>query len=256
MDLIDVGMGIADLTINNALADEWSKTEDGKLRLERWNTINSYYSIGTLTASGIELAIKKFGNSIDDVDNFNNVCDELEGKIVKDGGSLAKGIRKIDFLNSVEDFKNPANGLLGDQAWDLWKSEKWSELEDLFKKNNLNFDTRRNVYWPPNRGFIDFDIEPLALGNEFDRYGGYFDKGVFIDGGNFVSPNGASFGSRALPAQTLNEPYRKYKVIKEIPGVKKGTSAPWFGQEGMGTQYELPYSIDELLKAEYIIQIN
>ena len=65
-----------------------------------------------------------------------------------------------------------------------------------------------------------------------------------------------NYWGRALPAQTLNEPYRKYKVIKEIPGVKKGTSAPWFGQEGMGTQYELPDSIDELLKAEYIIQIN
>ncbi len=69
-------------------------------------------------------------------------------------------------------------------------------------------------------------------------------------------PKGASFESRALPANTINEEYRKYKVIKKIPGVKKGTSAPWFNQPGMGTQYELPYSIDKLLKGKYIIEIN
>jgi hypothetical protein len=181
--------------------------------------------------------------------------------VEKVGGSvptelLTRGINKTQFFESVTDFKNPANGLLGDQAWDLWKQQKWSELEELFKSNNLNFDSRRNVHWPPNRGFIDFTKETLGIGKEFDRYGGYFENGVFKDGGDFVSPKGASFESRALPKQTLKEPYRKYKVIKEIPEVKKGTSAPWFGQPGLGIQYELPYPIDELLKGGYIILIN
>ncbi len=194
-----------------------------------------------------------------DVDTDGNLTTtdaSLEKKLDDVQGGVIRGINKTQFFETVADFKNPANGLLGDQAWDLWKAKKWNELEELFKKNNINFDSRRSVHWPPNRGFIDFITEPLSVGKEFDRYGGYFDKGVFKDGGNFVSPNGASFESRALPAKTLEEPYRKYKVIKEIPGVKKGTSAPWFGQPGMGTQYELPYSIDELLKGEYIIQIN
>lgn len=205
-----------------------------------------------LTPAGfLKGADDALGKNIDDaVGKVKKKDDEIAGSIV------TRGITKKQFFESVDDFKKPENGIIGDQAWELWKQEKWSDLEDLFKKNNINFDSRRSVNWPPNRGFIDFITEPLSVGKEFDRYGGYFDKGVFKDGGNFVSPNGASFGSRALPAKTLEEPYRKYKVIKEIPGVKKGTSAPWFGQDGMGTQYELPYSIDELLKGEFIIQIN
>ncbi len=85
-------------------------------------------------------------------------------------------------------------------------------------------------------------------------------RGVFKDEGNFVSPIGASFESRALPADYITgpkpKPYNKYKVIKEIPSVKKGPAAPWFNQPGMGTQYELPYSIDELIKGGYIIKTN
>ena len=144
----------------------------------------------------------------------------------------------------------------GDQAWDLWKSEKWAELEDLFKKNNINGN------WPPNRGFIQFTIEPLSVGIEIDRYGGFIDPadGLFKDKGLYASPKGASFESRALPADYLTSipptPYNKYKVIKEIPNVKKGLAAPWFNQTGMGTQYELPLGIDKLLSDGYIVKIN
>jgi Tuberculosis necrotizing toxin len=33
-------------------------------------------------------------------------------------------------------------------------------------------------------------------------------------------------------------------------------AAPWFNQAGMGTQYELPLSIDKLLSEGFIIKIN
>jgi hypothetical protein len=176
-------------------------------------------------------------------------------EVLQQAGNAFRGITKTQFFETVPEFINPANGLLGDQAWDLWKAKNWGALEDLFKTNNINGK------WPPNRGFIEFTTEPLTIGKEIDRYGGYFDNnGIFKDGGNFASPKGASFESRALPAEYLTatppKTYTKYKVIKEIPSVKKGTAAPWFNQPGMGTQYELPYSIDELLQGGFIIKIN
>jgi hypothetical protein len=75
--------------------------------------------------------------------------------------------------------------------------------------------------------------------------------GLFKDRGNFVAPEGISFESRALPAETISKPYNKYKVIKEIPNVKKGLAIPWFNQTGMGIQYELPENMSDLLKAGY-----
>jgi hypothetical protein len=172
-------------------------------------------------------------------------------EVVNQAGDVVRGLNKSDFLATVGDFANGAKTQIADQAWDLWKQQKWAELEDLFVINDINGK------WPPNRGFIEFTSEPLAVGQEIDRYGGYYDNGVFKDGGNFASPKGASFESRALPADYLtSKPYRKYKVIKEIPNVKKGAAAPWFNQPGMGTQYELPLSIDKLLSEEFIIPIN
>jgi hypothetical protein len=175
-----------------------------------------------------------------------------ERSVAGNAGNIFRGITKSDFFNTVEEFKNGVNPVLGDQAWDLWKQEKWSELELLFKDKNINGG------WPPNRGFIDVAVEPLAVGEEIDRYGGYIDKadGLFKDKGNFASPKGASFESRALPVATEDKPKKIYKVIKEIPNVKKGQAIPWFNQPGKGIQYELPESIDDLLKGKYIEQIN
>lgn len=48
------------------------------------------------------------------------------------------------------------------------------------------------------------------------------------------------------------KPYRKYRVIKEISGVKEGAAAPWFGQPGNGTQYKLPASIDDLVEDGFL----
>jgi hypothetical protein len=42
------------------------------------------------------------------------------------------------------------------------------------------------------------------------------------------------------------------EVIKPIPQVQSGVAAPWFGKPGLGTQYQLPMSIDELVRAGFI----
>lgn len=55
----------------------------------------------------------------------------------------------------------------------------------------------------------------------------------------------------------LNKPYSKYKVVKEISGVKHGKTIPWFDQPGNGLQYEFPEEsgIGYLLKNGYIEKI-
>jgi hypothetical protein len=67
----------------------------------------------------------------------------------------------------------------------------------IIKTNNLNGK------WPPNRGFIEFKVEPLNIGTDFDRYGGRIVNGKFVDNGNFAAPKGISFESRALPADYI-----------------------------------------------------
>jgi|GEM_PF-5188039 len=184
---------------------------------------------------------------------LENRAREGNVNVVSGAGSLVRGITKSDFIGTVGDFANGAKAQVADQAWTLWKNEDWGALENLFKTNNIN------VKWPPNRGFIEYTVEPLTVGKEIDRYGGYIDNadGLFKDNGLCASPKGASFESRALPADYLTtKPYKKYKVVKEIPNVKKGAAAPWFNQTGMGTQYELPLGIDKLINEGYIIHIN
>ncbi len=262
--IVDLTAGMGDLVVSNVLAEKLNETDAGREFLNSWNTFQLYYGLGSLGVSGGEALVKQLRKQGDDLtqtagnlsrtekDEVEKIVADLERK-VSGAGSLVRGITKTQFFETVAEFKNLENGLLGDQAWDLWKAEKWSELEDLFKANNINGK------WPPNRGFIEFTIEPLTVGSEIDRYGGYIDNtdGLFKDNGLYASPEGASFESRALPADYLTtKPYKKYKVIKEIPNVKKGAAAPWFNQIGMGTQYELPLGIDKLLRQGFIVPIN
>ncbi|MCK0188270.1 TNT domain-containing protein, partial [Aeromonas hydrophila] len=67
---------------------------------------------------------------------------------------------------------------------------------------------------------------------------------------------GLPFEQRALPDSSFKSPYQKYEVIKPIPGVNAGNAAPWFGKPGKGTQYQLPMSIDELIKEGFIKPIK
>ena len=108
--------------------------------------------------------------------------------------------------------------------------------------------------WPPNRGFVKVKPVVLQPGTKIDRYGGWMDNGKFKDSGTFASPAGASFGSRALPQNTLNKPLNTYEVVKPVKA-DAGPAIPWFGQPGKGTQYELSKSIDELLKQGAIRKI-
>lgn len=130
------------------------------------------------------------------------------------------------------------------KAYALWKKKDWPALEALMGRGA----------WPPNRGFISAKPTVLQPGTKIDRYGGWMENGTFRDKGTFASPAGASFGSRALPADTLNKPKNTYEVVRPLKA-DEGPAIPWFGQPGKGTQYELPKSIEELLKQGTIKKI-
>ncbi len=151
-----------------------------------------------------------------------------------------------DFKNSVDDFDN--NPQLAEQSYELFKAEKWSELEELFKTHNLNGG------WPPNRGAISSHTTTLKPGQKIDRYGGFIDNGTgeFKDFGTFTAKAGEPFENRALPIDTLTKPYKQYEVLKPIPEVQAGEAIPWFGQTGKGLQYELPLSVDDLISKGYL----
>jgi len=107
--LADVGMSLADFTVNNALAEEWNKTEEGKKRLDRWNTISIAYMAGTLSLTGLESAVAKYGQNgrtISNAKQFDDVCDEIIGVVSETGalsnyaGKATKGVRNLLVLES------------------------------------------------------------------------------------------------------------------------------------------------------------
>jgi hypothetical protein len=106
--------------------------------------------------------------------------------------------------------------------------------------------TDNSMGWPSNRGFHGNPLDvTLDRGVTIDRYG---DRG-----GTFASPKGTPFGERALPASyETTQPYEVYAVNKPIPGVKMGVAEPWFGQPGMGVQYELPMSVQDLIDKGFL----
>jgi Tuberculosis necrotizing toxin len=56
---------------------------------------------------------------------------------------------------------------------------------------------------------------------------------------------------RALPPGATTRPYNIYEVVNPVE-VRAGTVAPWFGQLGLGTQYELPDSVGNLIENGYL----
>lgn len=78
--------------------------------------------------------------------------------------------------------------------------------------------------------------EPLEEGEVIDRYGSEY--------GAFLAPRGLPYATRSIPPQNLvGTPakrcnYHVYRVIAEFD-VDAGPIAPWFGQVGGGTQYQL-----------------
>jgi hypothetical protein len=100
--------------------------------------------------------------------------------------------------------------------------------------------------WPPNSGgYAPTYGVGLDVGMRIDRYG--------YPGGKFVSPLGETFESRALPPlYETTKPYFQYEVVQPITDVTQAKALPWFGQRGMGTQYQLSNSVQWYLDNGYL----
>jgi hypothetical protein len=85
----------------------------------------------------------------------------------------------------------------------------------------------------------------LKPGTLIDRFG--------APSGKFVAPMGTLLPMRSLPPG--EPPYAAHQVIKPIDA-KAGVTAPWFGQPGMGVQYKLPASVQDLIKGGYLRQVR
>jgi RHS repeat-associated protein len=103
---------------------------------------------------------------------------------------------------------------------------------------------RLATYYPPNRGFLGpSETQTLPPGTQIDRFGSPY--------GTFVAPEGTPWGARALPPQAQSAPYNVYNVLQPFE-VQAGPSMPWFGQPGLGTQYELPSSVQSLIDTGFL----
>ncbi|MBD2779392.1 glycohydrolase toxin TNT-related protein [Xenorhabdus sp. 38] len=148
--------------------------------------------------------------------------------------------------NSFEVFQNRSKGMFSTEAdarkaYDLLQKKDWTTLEKMMPPGS----------WPPNGGFADITPTILQPGTKIDRFGGRTIDGKFVDTGDYAAQAGALFEVRALPADSITRPYNVYEVIKPLKA-DMGPAIPWFGQPGMGTQYQFKKSISDLIDQGYI----
>jgi len=158
---------------------------------------------------------------------------------------VVRGVN-YDTFRAVSGLTDTSLNALASVSWQLWKMEQWATLETLFTVNNLNGG------WPPNNGGTYTKVITLDSGLLVDRFGGKFVDSVFTDWGRFVAPAGIPFKERSLKDTAWTYPYRIYRIIKQIPNVNEGRAIPWFGQPGMGLQYQLPFPINTLVQNGYL----
>ncbi|MGW4378383.1 TNT domain-containing protein [Kitasatospora sp. NPDC004531] len=97
--------------------------------------------------------------------------------------------------------------------------------------------------YPPSNGYLLMpDGTPIEYnttlrpGQAIDRYGSEY--------GSFLAPEGLPYATRSIPPSSLDgNPaagcnYHDYRVLKAFT-VHSGPIAPWFGQPGLGLQYQL-----------------
>lgn len=61
---------------------------------------------------------------------------------------------------------------------------------------------------------------------------------------------------RALPPGSINKDYTIYEVIKPISKVHESKIAPWFGEMGMGTQYQLEKSVQSYIDSGHLKEMK
>lgn len=119
----------------------------------------------------------------------------------------------------------------------------WSKLgPKVFGRGGRGF--------PPNGGFLGKPRNvKLCPPFRFDRYGD--------TRGRYGAPEGTPFEKRSLPDDKRSSPYNVYEVAEgQSIDALEGPARPWYGQEGLGTQYEFGLSVQEMLDQGLIIKVD
>lgn len=118
--------------------------------------------------------------------------------------------------------------------------------------------------WPKADGYsLDISGNPISgkmkleIGTTVDRFGS--------ENGTYVSAADAPYDQRSLPPSSLNTPidglypygYHIYTVAKELI-VEGGPIAPWFGQPGLGAQFNANATgtIWQLIEMGYLKRVH
>lgn len=106
--------------------------------------------------------------------------------------------------------------------------------EQMMAAKNANWVTAegRPLYPPGNGAVPGTEFQTiLPVGTKLDRFGAI---GPDTD---FLAPAGTPLGQRALPAGSESRPLVQLEVLKPLP-MQQSNVMPWFGQEGMGVQFQ------------------
>jgi len=101
--------------------------------------------------------------------------------------------------------------------------------------------------WPPRDGFTSLiQLTTLQPGTLLDRFG--------PDSGRFLSPQGESYASRALPWVCTSLRYHVYKVDRPLTA-EIGTAAAYFGEPGGAIQIKLSRPVARFLAERVLSEI-
>lgn len=194
---------------------------------------------------------------------YNPVGITVDGILGGLGGAISAGVTsgkiKNPFKNtsgtrgeqqSAKAYIESVKKYCGENGAEYHKAQKVESPVDIPESpvNNLYYDKNGKPIWPSNDGFKGTpSTETLPVGTRIDRYG-------FTDG-RFVAPEGTPYTQRSLPAGYNNKPYNVYEVAKPVE-VLSGETAPWFFEQGGGTQYMFDTSIEDLLSQGILKQVN
>ena len=120
--------------------------------------------------------------------------------------------------------------------------------EQSLEEREKYYDDDGNPKWPDNDGF-DGDPENVTLQpkTRIDKYGD--------ERGSYAAPKGTPYSQRSLPRGSDRNEFHEYEVLKPIQA-KGGKTAPWFGEQGGGTQYKFNETIEELIETGFLRRIK
>lgn len=98
--------------------------------------------------------------------------------------------------------------------------------------------------------FVNQDPIGLIGGANLYAFAPNTNKWLYVLGSDYTIPYGN------LPPGSDQKPYTIYKVLKPIDNVAASKIMPWFGEIGLGTQYELPKSIKSYIEAGHLEEVK